>query len=723
MVVYNFKKMHAVPTALEMVDIVLMRTQRKTPTVIHPGYKITRIRSFYIRKIKFTQQTIHERLSTILSEFPRLNDVHPFYADLCNTLYDRDHYKLALGQLNTARSLVDGISRDMIRMVKYGDSLYRCKCLKRAALGRMCTILKRQKSSLGYLEQVRKHMSRLPALDPHTRTLLLCGLPNVGKSSFMNKITRADVDVQPYAFTTKSLFVGHCDYRYLRWQVIDTPGILDHSLEERNTIEMQAITALAHLTCSVLYFCDISEQCGYSIEQQCALFRSIQPLFANKQLVLVINKVDQQPWATLEESKKSMIESLIKEVPNCTMIEMSNTSELNIAKVKNTACDKLLASRVDARVASNKISTDLMNRLQVFTPVPRDNVDRVISVPDSVKQRQEAENSMTVDIDEDEEAMLGAKKIKSFRTSKLGYAPAVSDDDHDEFMDGKKFKTARDYMCENGGAGVWAPDYREQYDLKDDEWRFDAIPEILNGRNIADYIDPDIDIKLKKLEQEEDQLAEEAAAANMLDDESDLEPEEEAAVTAIRERKTIIKKEAHVNNTQNKPVRSREIRNRPLNLVHNEGTSSSNAIKTRMDKLGVDTSKMLERGRQKQQDERGRKRTRSLAHRKKADDVDMEEVAAPKRSMSKGATKKQKMLDEQLAKDEKRSRSHSRPRKPSDMGVKDEETMRKVQAEHRKEGQKWSRRHGTGEGDQRQTVHLVKWMNTGKKRLGTSYCR
>ena len=48
------------------------------------------------------------------------------------------------------------------------------------------------------------------------------------------------MDVQPYAFTTKSLFVGHMDYRYLRWQVIDTPGILDRPLEERNTIEMQA---------------------------------------------------------------------------------------------------------------------------------------------------------------------------------------------------------------------------------------------------------------------------------------------------------------------------------------------------------------------------------------------------------------------------------------------------------------------------------------------------
>ena len=33
------------------------------------------------------------------------------------------------------------------------------------------------------------------------------------------QVTRADVEVQPYAFTTKSLFVGHADYNYLRWQV------------------------------------------------------------------------------------------------------------------------------------------------------------------------------------------------------------------------------------------------------------------------------------------------------------------------------------------------------------------------------------------------------------------------------------------------------------------------------------------------------------------------
>lgn len=96
------------------------------------------------------------------------------------------------------------------------------------------------------------------------------------------QITRADVEVQPYAFTTKSLYVGHTDHKYLRWQVIDTPGILDHPLEERNVIEMQAVTALAHLRAAVLYFLDVSEQCGHSLEEQLSLFNSIKPLFANK---------------------------------------------------------------------------------------------------------------------------------------------------------------------------------------------------------------------------------------------------------------------------------------------------------------------------------------------------------------------------------------------------------------------------------------------------------
>merc|ERR1719331_1526417 len=121
--------------------------------------------------------------------------------------------------------------------------------------------MKKQKASLVYLEQVRQHMGRLPSIDPNTRTLLLTGFPNVGKSSFMNKVTRADVEVQPYAFTTKSLYVGHMDYKYLRWQIIDTPGLLDRPLDERNSIEMKSIAALANLRACVIFILDISETC------------------------------------------------------------------------------------------------------------------------------------------------------------------------------------------------------------------------------------------------------------------------------------------------------------------------------------------------------------------------------------------------------------------------------------------------------------------------------
>ena len=60
----------------------------------------------------------------------------------------------------------------------------------------MCTIMKKQTPSLGYLEQVRQHMSRLPAIDPNTRTLLVCGYPNVGKSSFMNRKLSSSTTVQ-----------------------------------------------------------------------------------------------------------------------------------------------------------------------------------------------------------------------------------------------------------------------------------------------------------------------------------------------------------------------------------------------------------------------------------------------------------------------------------------------------------------------------------------------
>lgn len=75
------------------------------------------------------------------------------------------------------------------------------KVLTTEALG-MATLIKRLKDPLEYLDQVRQHLARLPEINPTTRTLLVAGFPNVGKSSFVRSVTRADTPVEPYAFVS-----------------------------------------------------------------------------------------------------------------------------------------------------------------------------------------------------------------------------------------------------------------------------------------------------------------------------------------------------------------------------------------------------------------------------------------------------------------------------------------------------------------------------------------
>jgi nucleolar GTP-binding protein len=412
----------------------------------------------------------------------------------------------------------------------------------------------------------------------------------------------------------------------------------------------------------------------------------------------------------LDPEKKEMVEALAKDA-NCSLMTMSNVSEQGVSEVKATACEKLLASRVDSRVSGKKIE-GVMNRLQVFNPQPRDNVKREAHIPDTVKEAIA-------------EGRIGSADHKPKR-SRTGYAQTMDDvndgEDDDDVMAGEYRKTARDLMWENGGPGVWAPDYRELYDLRDEEWKFDAIPEIIDGKNIADYVDPDIEKKLAELEMEEEQLMKELEAQRMGEEpESDLDSEEEAAVEAIRDRKKIIRKMSQVNKSENKPVVPRAARGRSKD-VHQPGDRNKEVIKEKMSKLGVDASLMIERGRALER-ERGRKRERS---RSRAATMDVDDGAGEDAEMqdalSKTQMKKQKRSKSEDAKREASiTRGHSRPRDPSKDGLHSDTAIKAAKKLVRQGRKGWMG--AAGEGDNRKSVHLVKWMNTGKKRMGTHYQR
>lgn len=432
----------------------------------------------------------------------------------------------------------------------------------------------------------------------------------------MNRVTRADVEVQPYAFTTKSLFVGHTDHKYLRWQVIDTPGVLDRPLEERNTIEMQSITALAHLRAAVLYIIDISEQCGYSITQQVALFHSIKPLFANKPVLIVMNKTDARPLDQLSEEDTALLQGAAAEAQRLSagaaavaangnssslsdldevLVSMSTLTEDGVSAVKNLACDRLLASRVELKMKSKRVG-NVADRIHVSVPRQRDGMSRPPVIP-------------------------------------AGLADARAKRDA-----GHRRRTEKDLQEEQGGAGVYTQDVRKLYDLKDPEWRYDIMPEIMDGHNILDFVDPDIDAKLEELEREEEALAAEATAEMDQEMEEDhLTAEEAETLAAIRGRKAKIiadhrrkKKEG----TNSAPM--------PRTAVNADRSRTTDRMQRELGAMGLDASAAAERARSHS---RGRTLQRKRARSKSATGEDVE-MAGPEqkkrvhssksRSMSRG---------------------------------------------------------------------------------------
>lgn len=523
--------------------------------------------------MRYTQETFSEKLSIILDGFPRLQDIHPFHKDLLNTLYDADHFRIALGQLSTARHLIETVSRDYVRLLKYAQSLFQCKQLKRAALGRMATICRRLKDPLIYLEQVRQHLGRLPSIDPNTRTLLICGYPNVGKSSFLRSVTRADVDIQPYAFTTKSLFVGHFDYKYLRFQAIDTPGILDHPLEEMNTIEMQSITAIAHLRSAILYFMDLSEQCGYSVQAQIQLFHSIKPLFANKLVFVVINKIDIMKPEDLDTETKAMLDSMLKS-GEVELLQLSCTTTEGVTEVKNAACERLIADRVAQKLKAGTNTSgsiggrlgDVLTRIHVAQPLG--GIVREPYIPEAVKN------------------------LRKFAKD-----------------DPERPRLAREIEEENGGAGVYNINLKEQYRLEDEDWKHDRVPEVFDGKNVSDFIDPDIEAKLAALEDEEEKLE----AKGYYDSDTDVEDAEDADIRMkahlIREKREEIRNEARMR----KSLKNRAVIPRP------RLPKKLSAMEDSLDKLGYDTTNISARARSQS---RGRSTLRSRTGTEDAMDVD-----------------------------------------------------------------------------------------------------
>jgi nucleolar GTP-binding protein len=261
---------------------------------------------------------------------------------------------------------------------------------------------------------------------------------------------------------------------------------------------MQAITALAHLNACVLFLLDISETCGYTIEQQVSLFNNIKPLFQAKPLVIVLTKIDLMPFSELDSAMKMHIEKLAKET-NAYLIQMSNQSGDGIADVRARACDILLDHRLTQKAKDPKKAEAIMNKLHIAQPKKRDNKVRDITIPDTF--------------------LRGVKKSGP---------------------------TIKELQDEYGGAGNFYIPEEEHFILEKEDWRYDKWPEFYLGKNVADFYDAEIVAKLDALEKEEDAILQlEADKAEEIGESSDEDginaKDLAAAVKKVRGKITVIK--------------------------------------------------------------------------------------------------------------------------------------------------------------------------------------
>jgi nucleolar GTP-binding protein len=104
-------------------------------------------------------------------------------------------------------------------------------------------------------------------------------------------MTGARPKVDVYPFTTKQILVGYFERRHKRYQVVDTPGLLDRRLDDRNPIERQAVMALEHLANVVIFIFDPSGTCGFPMDEQMNIYNDIKSAFGVP-AIPVFNKSD-----------------------------------------------------------------------------------------------------------------------------------------------------------------------------------------------------------------------------------------------------------------------------------------------------------------------------------------------------------------------------------------------------------------------------------------------
>ena len=270
-----FEQLPTVPTSEELLNKSFRRASRAIDD---------------LSMVQNAGNILSDNLSNLIRKFPSFENMPPFYREMADIIAGVDRIRISLSRLGWASRQIRLITKEHVAKIKR-SSPNDATLIRKSAFGRISSVMRSIEKDLLFLNETRNLLRKMPTINPSLPTILIAGYPNVGKSSFIVRITGARPEIASYPFTTRGIFVGHFMRGEQRYQVVDTPGLLDRPMEERNNIERQTIAALSHLQGVLLFILDPSEHCGYFLDSQLSLTQDIQN-WISLPMLIVANKAD-----------------------------------------------------------------------------------------------------------------------------------------------------------------------------------------------------------------------------------------------------------------------------------------------------------------------------------------------------------------------------------------------------------------------------------------------
>ena len=315
---YDSEEMFNIPTVLS-ADELLDKAFKQASKVDYEGRtRLESVREINIGKLKSSSDIIVSTMGKYVKAFPSINRLSPFYSELIDLAVGTDKLKKSLGAMDWCRGNVARVAKAGMRQMAAARHISEIDAARRATYGRISSFVKQVKKELKFLGDARNKMRKFPTVNPGDPTIVIAGAPNVGKSQLVGRISTAKPRVAVYPFTTHEISVGTFQRKYFRYQVIDTPGLLDRELSERNPIELRAILAVRHLADIIVFMFDPTETCGYPMRDQEHMLETVKKEFGGVQVIEVENKVDllrtSSPRPKISASTGKGVEDLIDAV-------------------------------------------------------------------------------------------------------------------------------------------------------------------------------------------------------------------------------------------------------------------------------------------------------------------------------------------------------------------------------------------------------------------------